>query len=159
VLRPVVRDAVAAGADLTIFGDGWGEFVDDAFVRADHLDNALVPAAYRGARVVLNDHWDDMARWGFYSNRLFDAVASGARVVSDPVAGLEQVFGPSVQTYRTVDELRALLEPGSTAWPDAATIAQNAARVAADHSFAARARVLLADVLDARGVDHDLHGR
>jgi hypothetical protein len=159
VLRPVVRDAVAAGADLTIFGDGWGEFVDEGFVRADHLDNALVPAAYRGARIVLNDHWDDMARWGFYSNRLFDAVASGARVVSDPVPGLEQVLGPSVQTYRTVDELRALLEPGGAAWPDAATIAENAARVAAEHSFAARARVLLADVLDARGVDHDLHDR
>ena len=159
LLRPVVRDAVAAGADLTIFGDGWSEFVDPSLVRADHLDNALVPAAYRGARIVLNDHWADMARLGFYSNRLFDAVASGARVVSDPVPGIEDVFGPSVRTYRTVDELRALLEPESAAWADDATIAANAARVAADHSFAARARVLLADVLDVRGVGHHLHDR
>jgi hypothetical protein len=159
VLRPVVRDAVAAGADLTIFGDGWEQFVDPSLVRAEHLDNALVPAAYRGARIVLNDHWADMARLGFYSNRLFDAVASGARVVSDPVAGIEDVLGPSVRTYRTVDELRALLDPGSTAWADDETIAANAVRVAQDHSFAARARVLLADVLDARGVAHRLHDR
>jgi hypothetical protein len=159
VMRPVVGDALAAGADLTIFGDGWERFIDPAHVAADHLANELVPSAYRGARIVLNDHWADMARLGFYSNRLFDAVASGAKVVSDPVDGLEDLFGPSVRTYRTPDELRALLEPGSSAWADAATIAANAARVAAEHSFAARAKVLLADVLDARGVTHDLHDR
>jgi hypothetical protein len=31
--------------------------------------------------------------------------------------------------------------------------------VAAEHSFDARAQVLLADVLDARGVTHDLRDR
>ena len=156
VLRPIVRDAVEVGADLTIFGDGWGEFVDSALVRADHLANADVPAAYRGARIVLNDHWADMARLGFYSNRLFDAAASGARVVSDPVDGLEDVFGPSVRAYRSADELRELLDPDAAGWPDDAALAANAARIAKEHSFEARAKVLLADVLDARGVAHDL---
>jgi hypothetical protein len=159
VLRTVVRDAVAAEADLAVFGDGWEQFVDPSFVRADHLDNALVPAAYRGARIVLNDHWADMAQLGFYSNRLFDAVASGARVVSDPVEGLEELFGPSVRTYGTVDELRALLDPASDRWADDATITANARRIAREHSFAARARTLLADVLDVRGVTHDLTDR
>ena len=150
VMRPVVGDAVAVGADLTVFGDGWEEFIDPAHVGSDHLANELVPSAYRGARIVLNDHWTDMARLGFYSNRLFDAVASGARVVSDPVDGLQDVLGPSVQTYRTQDELRSLLAPDSSAWPDDAVIAANAARVAAEHSFAARAKVLLDDVLATR---------
>ena len=159
VMRPVVGDAVAVGADLTVFGDGWEEFIDPAHVAADHLPNELVPTAYRGARIVLNDHWPDMARLGFYSNRLFDAVASGARVVSDPVEGLEDLLGPSVRAYRTPEELRSLLDPASTAWPDEATVAANAARVAAEHSFEARARVLLVDVLDARGVTHDLRDR
>jgi hypothetical protein len=156
VMRPVVGDALAVGADLTIFGDGWEHFIDADLVASDHLDNALVPAAYRGARIVLNDHWPDMARLGFYSNRLFDAVVAGARVVSDPVEGLEDVLGPSVRTYADLDELRDLLDPGSTRWPDAATLAANAARVAAAHSFDARAATLLADVLDVRGVPHHL---
>jgi hypothetical protein len=156
VMRPVVGDALAVGADLTIFGDGWEQFIAPSLVAADHLDNAEVPAAYRGARIVLNDHWPDMARLGFYSNRLFDAAAAGARVVSDRVEGLEDVLGPSVRTYADRDELAALLDPTSSTWPDDAALADNAARVAADHSFEARARVLLADVLDARGVPHDL---
>ncbi|MET0819615.1 MAG: glycosyltransferase [Aeromicrobium sp.] len=159
VMRPVVGDAVAAGADLTVFGDGWEQFIGAAHVAADHLDNDLVPAAYRGARIVLNDHWPDMARLGFYSNRLFDAVAAGARVVSDRVDGLEDVLGPSARTYGSLDELRALLDPASTLWPGTDVLAANAARVAAEHSFDARAEVLLADVLDARSVAHDLRDR
>lgn len=150
VLRPIVRDAIEAGADLAIFGDGWDEFVDASLVRADHLDNADVPAAYRGARIVLNDHWADMARLGFYSNRLFDAIASGARVVSDPVEGLSEVFGPSVRTYQSIDELRTLLDPAAAGWPSEAELKANAARLAKDHSFDARARVLLEDVLKVR---------
>jgi GT2 family glycosyltransferase len=156
VFRPIVRDALEVGADLAIFGDGWTEYVDQAFVKAEHLPNDQLPAAYRGARVVLNDHWSDMARLGFFSNRLFDAAAAGARVVSDPVPGLEEVFGPSVQAYRTLEELGDLLHPESDRWADAAAIAENAVGIAAAHSFAQRARTLLADVLDVRGVPQKL---
>lgn len=158
VMRDIVRDALAVGADLTIFGDGWEQFIDPSHVAADHLPGDRVPAAYRGARIVLNDHWADMARLGFYSNRLFDAVASGARVISDPVDGIEDVLGTSVRTYRTLAELGELLDPASPLWPEDAELAANAAQVAARHTFLARAEVLLADVLDARGVEHALNG-
>lgn len=156
VLRPIVRDAIEGGAELRIFGNGWGEYVDAAHIVADHLPNHDLPAAYRGARIVLNDHWADMARLGFFSNRLFDAVAAGARVVSDPVDGIEEIFGPSVRTYRSVDELRQLLDPAEDVWPDQSELASNAAAIASAHSFTERARVLLADVLDLRGVEHNL---
>lgn len=159
VLRPIVRDAIEIGADLRIFGTGWDAYVAEEHIAAELLPNSELPAAYRGARIVLNDHWSDMARLGFLSNRLFDAAAAGARVVSDPVDGLEEIFGPSVRTYRSLDELRALLDPASDVWADPAEIAASAAAIAAAHSFSARAQVLLADVLDVRGVEHDLHNR
>ena len=156
VYRPIVHDAIDVGADLSIYGDGWGSFIDTSYVKAEHLPNAELPAAYRGARIVLNDHWADMARLGFLSNRLFDAAAAGARVVSDPVTGLHEIFGPSVHAYHSRDELKALLHPDSDAWADDEAILASAHRIAAEHSFAARARTLLADVLDARGVQHGL---
>lgn len=153
VNRPIVRDAIAAGADLAVFGNGWEDFIDPRYIRARHLPNDEVPAAYRGARIVLNDHWADMAQQGFLSNRLFDAAACGARIVSDPVPGLVDTFGSTVQTYSTVDELQQLLaERGPT---EAERLAL-AKRIASDHSFVARARTLLADVLDQRGVEHRL---
>jgi GT2 family glycosyltransferase len=154
--RPIVRDAVAVGAALTVFGMGWRRYIDDSYVKADQLPNSDLPSAYRGARIVLNDHWADMARLGFLSNRLFDAAATGAKVISDPVPGIADIFGPSVQTYRSLDELKFLLHPDCDAWADEHTLLESARSIATHHSFAARARTLLADVLDVRGVEHGL---
>jgi spore maturation protein CgeB len=98
--------------------------------------------------VVLNDHWENMRTTGFLSNRLFDAVASGARVISDDVLGQEEVFGASVQVARTPDELRRLATGDLDArfGDDASRLA--AARVVArDHSFAVRAETLLTEAV------------
>lgn len=155
IFRPIVRDAIAAGADLAIYGDGWPDFIDPRFVRADFLDNERVPDAYRGARVVLNDHWQDMADEGFASNRLFDAVAAGAIVVSDSVDGVPVEFGGMVRAYGSVEELRALLDAegegdGDAGWPTPSERRRAAAAVAEKHSFARRAEVLLAAAVQRR---------
>ena len=59
--------------------------------------------------LVLNDHWADMAREGFVSNRIFDALATGAPVVSDSVPGLSDSLGGLVRTYETPDDLRRIV--------------------------------------------------
>jgi spore maturation protein CgeB len=88
-----------------------------------------------------------MAAEGFVANRLFDAVACGARVISDEVDGLDELFSSAVQVYRTVEDLARLTsEEGLATFPDAAEMARIAAAVTADHSFVARARTLLKDV-------------
>jgi spore maturation protein CgeB len=152
VLRPVVRDALAAGLPLSVYGDLWTALVPDEVVRARSLPNESLAAAYRSAGVVLNDHHDAMRADGFVSNRLFDAVASGARVISDPVDGAAELFGPSVQVYETPEDLRRLAtldDPDSVFGDDAARRAA-ADRVRSEHSFAARARRLVEVALEAR---------
>jgi len=140
--RPVVRDVIAAGARVGIYGHGWEDVVDPSFIRADHLAFDRVPAAYRSAGIILNDHWDDMRANGFVSNRLFDAAFAGARVISDPVAGASEIFGGLVQTYTTPDELAALLR--GDGWPSDTERLTLSARIRRDHSFDARATVLIA---------------
>ena len=146
--RPVVRDAIAAGSAPAIYGVGWEGLVDPALVRGEFLANAALPAAYASAGIVLNDHWRDMADAGFLSNRLFDAVAAGAAIVSDEAAGLHEVL-PSVRTYSSVDDLRRLLTDPA-ALPTAQERAAAAAAVARDHSFDARAATLIARVRELR---------
>lgn len=140
--RPAVRDAIRAGFRPSIYGHGWDEFVDADLIRADHLDNARVPDAYRSARIVLNDHWDDMRREGFLSNRLFDASAAGARIISDAVDGMHDVFGDQVQSYSSLQELERLLRD-EQAWPTAEELAAQAANTADAHSFDRRAEQLI----------------
>ncbi len=149
ILRPIVRDAIEAGLDLTIVGAKWRGLVADRYVLAEHVPNEELPALYRSAGVVLNDHWADMRRRGFLSNRLFDLAACGVPVVSDEIEGLE-VFGGLVRTYRD--------PPGLGAAVDAALAArgrEHAARldladaVRERHTFAARARTLAAAAASA----------
>ncbi len=151
-LRPVVRDALTAGLPLAVYGDLWGGLVPDEVVVARSIPNDELSAAYAAARVVLNDHWDDMRAGGFVSNRLFDAVASGARVISDDVAGIAGLFGESVQVYRDVDDLRRLatLSDRDAVFGDADTRRRTAERVRTEHSFAARAERLVELAHEAR---------
>jgi hypothetical protein len=152
MLRPVVRDALAAGLPLAVYGDLWSGLVPDEVVRGRSIANERLAAAYRSAGVVLNDHHDDMRTHGFVSNRLFDAVASGARVITDEVDGLAGLFGRSVQTYSSVEELRRLatLPDPDAMFGDEAARREAAERVRRDHSFSARAARLVEIAHEAR---------
>jgi hypothetical protein len=152
--RPVVADAVALGADLRVHGPGWQGVVPDAALGEPSLSRTEVATAYASARVVLNDHWADMAAGGFVSNRVFDVLASGGVVVTDPVAGLSDVLDvPTLKVAGSRDELADLLDPARP-WPSAAERAAVAERIAAEHSFDARAAVLLAAARASRARLH-----
>ena len=143
--RPIVRDALASGADLAIYGVGWEAFLPSERIRGEFLPNEQLPAAYASAGVVLNDHWQDMAAEGFLSNRLFDAAASGARIVSDPAVGLRDTFGDVVRTYESPQELGSILRGAtSTEFVHQSARHDLAKRIANEHSFDVRAEQLIA---------------
>lgn len=148
--RPVVRACVDAGVSLELYGVGWQEYVPAELIAGEFLPNPHLPAAYASSGVVLNDHWADMAAEGFLSNRLFDAVATGTRVVSDDAVGLAEVFGDAVRTYASPSDLPAIIADESGFASREARVA-NAARIAREHSFDARAAVLIERVSSLRG--------
>jgi spore maturation protein CgeB len=151
VFRPVVRDLLAAGVEVAIYGDKWDRFLGPGKVRGRFVPNERLAAAYASAGVVLNDHWDDMRTEGFYSNRLFDAAACGARIVSDHIDGLEDLFGGLARTFRDGPELVCLVRAAPAGFPDGGRRLELAKHVAAEHSFDARARTLLAEAVKLRG--------
>ena len=51
-----------------------------------------------------------MREKGFISNRIFDAVACGSRVISDDVAGLNEIFPNRIFSYKNSDELNELID-------------------------------------------------
>ncbi|WP_205474246.1 glycosyltransferase [Nocardioides sp. SYSU D00038] len=153
-VRPIVADALAAGVPLVVHGPHWQGKVPDAVRGREYVPNHLLMQTYRDHGLVLADHWADMTAAGFLANRLFDAVASGARVVSDAVPGLE-IFEGAVQPYHSVEELALLCSPeGRDRFPDDEQMGEIADRVARDHSFDARAATLLDDVLRVRSERH-----
>ncbi len=150
--RPIVKAAVEVGLPISIYGSQWRQFVTGRVVKDAYLPNARLGAAYRSAGVVLNDHWEDMRLEGFLSNRLFDAAASGARVITDDVVGLGSRFGRSVQVMHSSADLVTM-----SSTPDLDEIfgsdterREVAALIHREHSFRARAQRLIEIALEAR---------
>ncbi|MDO9457932.1 glycosyltransferase [Nocardioides sp.] len=140
--RPVVTAALAAGVPLRVVGSGWSEHGVE--VAADRIANEDLPAAYATAGVVLNDHHDGMRSEGFVSNRVFDVLAVGGRLLTDEVPGLADAVGADVPTWRTDDDLARLARPPYDAWPGPDERRALAERIVAEHSFDARAATFLA---------------
>ena len=142
--RQVVFDAMQAGIDFEVHGPGWEGLIPAPVLRSTYVPNHEVTAVYRSRGLVLADHWDDMAREGFIANRIFDAVAAGARVISDYVPGIEESFDGAVQVYRSVEELGFLCSPeGRDRFPDPKALNAIAQRVRQEESFLSRARILV----------------
>jgi hypothetical protein len=138
--RRILEDLLPTDHELAVYGGRWTpERIDPR-----HLGGAMVPndelaAFYGGAAIVLNDHWAAMRREGFLSNRLYDAAAAGAFVISDRVDGLEEEFDGGILGYGDREELRVLVDR---------FLADPGAR--RDHAERARAAVLARHTFDHR---------
>jgi spore maturation protein CgeB len=108
------------------------------------VPNEELPAVYRSAGVVLNDHWETMRADGFVSNRLFDVLACGTPVISDHLPEIEELLGDAVPTWRDSAELAALVR-ADLADPEAARERADRGRrtVLGAHTFEHRAAELL----------------
>jgi GT2 family glycosyltransferase len=81
--RPLVHDVIAAGIPVAVYGHGWDGLLPEGSWKGRWVDPADLPALYRRHGLVIADHWPDMAANGFLSNRVYDAVAAGAHVITD----------------------------------------------------------------------------
>jgi GT2 family glycosyltransferase len=111
VHRRIVDDLAGTNHDLAIYGGKWTpDLVEQRFVKGELIPNSELARYYTAADIVLNDHWDDMLAEGFISNRLYDALACGAFVISDHIDGIEAEFDGAVVTYADRAELALLVE-------------------------------------------------
>ena len=98
---PIVLEA---GLPITIYGPGW----DTA--KAEYLDNQILRKHYSSAKIVLNDTREGMKKFGFISNRIFDATACETLVISDYMPEIEEIYGDTVPMYKSKEELIDLIK-------------------------------------------------
>lgn len=151
IARPSVLEPLRAGAPLRVYGPDWRGYIPASAITATHVPNEELPALYETAGAVMNDHWPAMQKEGFISNRLYDVVAAGGRAISDNVVGIAETFGGAVRTYDSAAELREIVKaPLDTLFEDDQELKEIARKIRREHSFDARARTLLEDVLVSR---------
>jgi glycosyltransferase involved in cell wall biosynthesis len=109
VFRRAVWDALSAGLNPALYGRGWSRLAPE-HARAQEVSADQLRRLYSSCEILLADHWDDMRARGFVANRIYDALACEAFVITDRVAGIEAELGDVVDTYSGAAELRAKVE-------------------------------------------------
>jgi spore maturation protein CgeB len=143
--RRILEDLLPTERRLTVYGGRWtAERIDPAYLGGAAIRNPDLAAYYGAASIVLNDHWAGMRREGFLSNRLYDASAAGAFVITDEVDGLEAEFDGGVVGYRDRRHLHDLIEH-YLEHPAVRRVRSERARAAVleRHTFAHRARTFI----------------
>lgn len=103
--RTAAPIAIKAGLPITIYGPDW-----EGLATAESIPNDDLHRYYSSAKIVLNDHRQEMKDAGFISNRIFDATASGALVISDYMKEIEEIYGDTVPMWKTEAELIELIK-------------------------------------------------
>ncbi len=110
VYRQILKDLLPADYKLTVIGRHWEDYPVQDYVVQPYISNEEVGQAYHDATILLNDHWDDMKEQGVISNRIFDALAAGAFVISDYMDEIEEAFDGAVVTYKDKEDLKAKID-------------------------------------------------
>lgn len=102
--------ALEAGFTVAVYGYNWQGIVPPEMYKAPYIANTELNRYYSSAKIVLNDHRPDMKDFGFVNNRIYDATAAGALVISDYMPEIETAYGDAVPMYKNKEELARLLE-------------------------------------------------
>ena len=148
VRRPILDALAATSHDLAVYGTGWtATLLEPRRLRGDWVPNDQLNRYYSSAAIVLSDHWQDMREEGFVSNRVFDALACGAFVISDDVPGMDDAFDRAVVTWGEGDDLDSLVEHYLSRPEERRALAERGRlAVLARHTFASRVDTIVAAV-------------
>lgn len=91
-----VKWAKENNMDLEIYGVGWKN--------SKVLNSKEVKEIYSG-NIILNDHLTTMREYGYVSNKCFEIVANGGRLLCDNVKGIKDVFKDYVTIYEDDNDL------------------------------------------------------
>jgi spore maturation protein CgeB len=146
--RPILHDLLPTDRRLSVFGRGWtANHLDPVHHAGESISNDQLGPYYAAASIVLNDHAAGMRREGFLSNRLYDAAATGALVITDEVDGVADEFDGGVLVYRDRAHLRQLIDRYLADPEEARVLGERARRAVLErHTFAHRAKALIAAI-------------
>jgi GT2 family glycosyltransferase/spore maturation protein CgeB len=108
--RNSVKYAINAKEDVKVYGNLWEDIISSEYIAGEYIPNEKLCQYYSSARVVLNDHWQDMKEKGFLSNRVYDALASEAVILTDKVKDMNKEIKDCVFCYENEKDFKRKLD-------------------------------------------------
>lgn len=148
IFRESVKYAANTGYNFAIYGSKWENFGEiGRHIKAEYMDNAEIGQAYHDACILLNDHWEDMRQEGIVSNRVYDALAAEAFVLSDYMPEIEEIFEGCVLTYKNEEEFQEKVDYYMKHPKERETLAKRGREIVLQkHTFKHRVQVMMEDM-------------
>jgi hypothetical protein len=144
IRRDMVLWAVSTDTAVSIVGRHWSSVGLGQHVVREYIENDELPEYYRSTRLSLNDHWGDMAHFGYINNRLFDCLACGLPLITDSFPELREVFGEGLLYADDVESFQAAMDVYRLRYPEVYARAADWWREkGVNYTFAARARQIV----------------
>ncbi|MFH1738974.1 MAG: glycosyltransferase [bacterium] len=116
-IRPAVQCLTQSSYPFLVWGDRWDQYLPPDRIGGVYYDNQRLDRLYAMSAFSINDHHEDMRRYGFVAVKIFDILASGGFAVSDSNPGIESIFGDTVPQFSTAKDLQRIFNkyaPGTT---------------------------------------------
>ena len=107
MLMDMLRHAKPSG--LRLHGSHWDEILEFREVWKGALERERIPEAYSSAHTVLASTTDEQRSSGMINNRIFEALACGAVVVSEPNPAVINIFGDIVISIQNGSEVETII--------------------------------------------------
>lgn len=137
--RKTVDYAIKTGVELEVYGNDWEDKLTGSYagwLKKRQIPNNQLKYFYSSADIVLNDTRPDMIEAGFISNRIFDATACKAFVISDYMPEIEEIYGDSIPMYKNEQEFKQLTDYYLAHPEERRTKAEQAYRITMKHYVA-----------------------
>lgn len=108
--RISAKYAAELGYELSVYGLNWEGKIDKKYIKGTFVDNKELNRYYSSAKIVLSDHAEDLSEMGLVINRLYDATASGAFVISEYSPYIEEIFGEAIPMFKNKEEFKELVD-------------------------------------------------
>ena len=96
--------------DFKLFGKNWEKVDKFRNYYQGFLNYSEIPEAYASCKIVIDDINRGAKDFGAVNSRVYDALASGALVITNDTIGAEETFKGKLPAFKSKEELNALIE-------------------------------------------------
>lgn len=132
-----------------VWGLGWEGRIPKHWIQGESVENKALGRLYSSAKMIINDHHEDMRREGFMNPRILDALGSGTLVISDYTKSIEEIFDDAVPVFNTRPELHRLVKRYLADDSERERLATKGRQIAREFSYGAAAARIIEHVKEA----------
>lgn len=134
---------IGSGWDSAPVANNWKEMY------AGSVPYDSIPRVYRSVKIVIDDSNHVTAPFGSVNSRVYDALASGALVITNGVIGMKETFENHIPTYNNAEDLTKQIDKYLTDRKERKQLVKNIREeIIANHTYLSRARELSQILVD-----------